>query len=109
MFFYWNVILITCGAELDLHTRSMRQDFNESLVLAMIMYFHCVSLVLIIIARQLNSVYSEYVIEAAISFILSLHTMTKLAVYFVPNFLAASKYTLRTPNITSEVSHGSLR
>ena len=109
MLFYWQGILITCGTVLAFQTRSMRQDFNESLVLAIMMYCHCVYLVLIIIARQLNGVYSEHVIDAAISFILSLDTMTTLGVYFVPMILAARKDTLPTLNITTRDNIGSLR
>ena len=109
MALYFHGIIITCGTVLALQTHIMRQDFNESMVLFMMMYSYCVSLVLIIIVIQINGVNSEHIIDVEISFILSLDTMTTLGVYFVPKILSAKKDSLPKPNITIGVSNSSLR
>ena len=97
---YFHGILITCGTVLAFQTRSMRQDFNESYVLAIMMYFRCIFLVLIVIVKQIN----EDVLDATMSLILSLDTITTLGVYFVPKILVARTDTLPTPNSTLGVS-----
>ena len=91
--FCWQGILLICGTALAFQTRNMRQEFNESLVLAIMMYSHCVFLLLIIIVDQLFSTLSSGVCDTATSYILSLDSLVSLIVYFAPKIRATGSKT----------------
>jgi len=84
----WSVLLLLIACIMAFQMRHIRQDFNESQILSILIYSHFVFVLLRLVIIFLSSSFSGSVLARAQSLILSLDTTAMVIIYFVPKFLA---------------------
>jgi len=94
MFWYyvsvgWNVVLLFAATVLAVQTRSLKQAFNESQTLGILIYSHLVFVVLRIVTFFLPI--QEGLLLQCRSIIYSVDTLATLIIYFLPKFLAKNE------------------
>lgn len=99
----WNGLLIVCATVLAFQSRTIKQDFNESRSLGMMIYSHFVFGVLRTITFNLGGSSSSLdqssgyptidpsIVAAASSFLLSIDVITSVTIYIIPKLDAARK------------------
>jgi hypothetical protein len=88
----WYCILLLCAAVLAFQTRGLRQEFNESQTLAVMIYSHCLFMVL----RLINFFILPAVIDFSTVWLLhsilcSADVIATICIYFVPKFLTSDE------------------
>lgn len=106
----WNVLLLICATVLAFQTRSLRQAFNETVVLGNLIYSHFVFVLLRVGSFFLTSSLDGATLALCQSIIFSMDTLFTLLIYFVPKFHAEDDYPDNTPHrpIISSVLRSSL-
>jgi hypothetical protein len=84
----WITFLLVCATVLAVQTRGVRQEFNESQILALMIYSHSVFVLLrVVCVVFLPAALDEPTLALGGSIILSVDTLATLAIYFLPKFL----------------------
>lgn len=84
----WNCILLVCATVLAFQTRSLRQDFNESRTLGLMIYSHFLFVVMrVIMFFFLPAVVNESNLMRCMSLLFATDTIATILIYFVPTFL----------------------
>ena len=89
----WNGLMLLTATVLAFQTRKLRQDFNESQTLAIMIYSHSVFVVLRLITFFLNSELSKADLTRYRSLIYSLDTIATIVIYFLPKFFGTDDPT----------------
>ncbi|GKY94773.1 hypothetical protein MPSEU_000442500 [Mayamaea pseudoterrestris] len=88
----WNSLLLGCASVLAFQSRHVRQDFNESQTLAIMIYSHFVFIILrIILLVFMPNEIDESVLTLCQSIIFSIDTLVTLIIYFLPKFLTTDE------------------
>jgi hypothetical protein len=91
----WMSFLLVCAAVLAFQTRGVRQEFNESQTMTLMIYSHAIFLVLRVVS-VLASTLPEPALVIGKSIILSLDTLATLVIYFLPKFLITDDEHIRS-------------
>ena len=83
----WHLVLLICATVLAFQTRNIREGFNESQVLAFMIYSHFFFVVLRVITFILGNAISESYLAGLRSMIYSTDTLVTISIYFIPKFL----------------------
>jgi hypothetical protein len=83
----WHLVLLICATVLAFQTRKIREGFNESQVLAFMIYSHFFFVVLRVITFVLGDTVSESFLAELRSMIYSTDVMVTISIYFIPKFL----------------------
>jgi hypothetical protein len=93
----WNSILLVGGTVLAFQTRDIRQEFNESQTMALMIYSHFVFVLMRVISFIfLPRVVNESTLALCQSIIFSVDTLATLAIYFLPKFLTSDEVHRRS-------------
>jgi len=113
----WILLLLVCESVLAFQSRNLRQDFNESQVLAFMIYSHVVFVLIraILLLAQIDD--RKIVMSRMLSIVYSIDTIMAMIIYFIPKFFMNdnNKSTLSLgisgPNMsnTTNTSQGVLR
>ena len=88
----WTCFLLFSSTVLAFQMRNVRQEFNESMTLAMMTYSHFVFAILRLVVFLLNGVDQSHQ-DFYLSILLSLDSMAALFMYFLPKFLVLDTQT----------------
>lgn len=83
----WQLVLLICATVLAFQTRNIREGFNESQVLAFMIYSHFFFVVLRVITFVLENSISKSHLAQLRSMIYSIDTIVTICIYFIPKFL----------------------
>ncbi|GKY92670.1 hypothetical protein MPSEU_000237000 [Mayamaea pseudoterrestris] len=101
----WMAILLVCATVLAFQNRNLRQDFNESQTLGLMIYSQFVFVVLrIIMYFYLPGVINESTLRLWFSMLFSTDTIATIMIYFVPKFVAADESVTATSAPTRQGS-----
>jgi hypothetical protein len=101
----WISLLLVCATVLAFQTRGVRQEFNESQTLTLMIYSHSVFLVLRVITIVfLPASLDEPTLAIGKSIILSVDTLATLAIYFLPKFLMSDDAHRQSSRMLREFS-----
>jgi len=84
----WNMVLLLCASVLAFQTRGIIQTFNESRTLAILIYSHCVFVILRCVTYFLDDHIQGTTLNHVRSLLFSLDTLATIIIYFVPKLLA---------------------
>ena len=86
----WRAMLLVCATVLAFQNRHLRQDFNESQTLGLMIYSQFVFVVLrIIMYFFLPEVVNQSTLRLWFSMLFSADTIATIMIYFVPKFMTA--------------------
>ena len=83
----WNGLLLLIATILAFQSRNVRQDFNESQTLAIMIYSHFVFLIMRVITYALSSSLNGKLLGRARSLLYSVDQMSTVCIYFLPKFM----------------------
>jgi len=104
----YQFVLLVAATVLALQNRKVRQEFNDSSRLAIIIYGDCIFLLLRTMALYFGSAIGANLVAVITSFLLSADIIQTLAIYFVPKLYAARQVSKQATQstITSAVDMG---
>jgi len=88
MFVAWTTILLLCATVLAFQMRHIREDFNESLTLAIMIYSHFLFIILRVIVLFLWNALDKSNLQSWESLIYSFDVGVTVLIYFVPKVVA---------------------
>lgn len=83
----WNTFLLLCATVLAFQMRHVRQDFNESQTLAIMIYSHFFFVVFRLISFFLSSSVSRSILTPCLSLMYSLDAIATVFIYYVPKII----------------------
>lgn len=86
----WIAVLLICCTVLAVQTRKVRQEFNETQVLGLLIYSHFAIALMIMVTFFLSPVSKDSTMEKVRSILYCVDTLTTITVYFLPKVLPDS-------------------
>mmetsp|Transcript_15613 Transcript_15613/g.18001 ORF Transcript_15613/g.18001 Transcript_15613/m.18001 type:complete len:125 (+) Transcript_15613:129-503(+) len=83
--FFWNVLLLIIACVMAFQMRHIHKNFNESQILAILIYSHSLFVLLRLVIIVLSN---SSVLARALSLVFSLDAIATVVIYFVPKLLA---------------------
>lgn len=93
----WQALLLFCGAILAVTTRKMRKDMTESLVVSVLVYSHCMFVVLRLLQFQFAERLDASNLARYSSLIFSGDVIAACCIYFFPKIILEEDKVTRNP------------
>lgn len=90
----WYIFLLVCASAVAFQTRNLRQDFNETQTLILMIYSHFFFTAIRFLSYLIAVTESQSILQRVRSILISLDAIATVVIYFVPKF-----FTEKSPGI----------